>query len=286
MAEEMTGAQSLIRSLELAGVDVMFGIPGGAILPAYDPIYDSKIRHILVRHEQGAGHAATGYAQATGRVGTCIATSGPGATNLVTPIADAQMDSVPMVAITGQVPSSAIGTDAFQEADIRGITMPITKHNYLVTKAIDIPRAIAQAYHIAASGRPGAVLVDVAKNALQERVNFQWPKDIDLPGYRDHSQPVSQSIKDAAALIAQSVRPVLYVGGGVIKANGHKELLALAELVGAPVVTTLMARGAFPDSHRLHVGMPGMHGNVAAVTSLQKADLLITLGARFDDRVH
>ena len=281
----MTGAQSLIRSLELAGVDVMFGIPGGAILPAYDPIYDSKIRHILVRHEQGAGHAATGYAQATGRVGTCIATSGPGATNLVTPIADAQMDSVPMVAITGQVPSSAIGTDAFQEADIRGITMPITKHNYLVTKAIDIPRAIAQAYHIAASGRPGAVLVDVAKDALQERVNFQWPKDIDLPGYRDHSQPVSQSIKDAAALIAQSVRPVLYVGGGVIKANGHKELLALAELVGAPVVTTLMARGAFPDSHRLHVGMPGMHGTVAAVTSLQKADLLITLGARFDDRV-
>jgi acetolactate synthase-1/2/3 large subunit len=281
----MTGAQSLIRSLEHAGVDVMFGIPGGAILPAYDPIYDSKIRHILVRHEQGAGHAATGYAQATGRVGTCIATSGPGATNLVTPIADAQMDSVPMVAITGQVPSSAIGTDAFQEADIRGITMPITKHNYLVTKAIDIPRAIAQAYHIAASGRPGAVLVDVAKDALQERVNFQWPKDIDLPGYRDHSQPVSQSIKDAAALIAQSVRPVLYVGGGVIKANGHKELLALAELVGAPVVTTLMARGAFPDSHRLHVGMPGMHGTVAAVTSLQKADLLITLGARFDDRV-
>ena len=285
MAEEMTGAQSLIRSLEHAGVDVMFGIPGGAILPAYDPIYDSKIRHILVRHEQGAGHAATGYAQATGRVGTCIATSGPGATNLVTPIADAQMDSVPMVAITGQVPSSAIGTDAFQDADIRGITMPITKHNYLITKAIDIPRGIAQAYHIAASGRPGAVLVDVAKDALQERVNFQWPKDIDLPGYRDHSQPVSQSIKDAAALIAQSVRPVLYVGGGVIKANGHKELLALAELVGAPVVTTLMARGAFPDSHRLHVGMPGMHGTVAAVTSLQKADLLITLGARFDDRV-
>ncbi|NDA79525.1 MAG: acetolactate synthase large subunit, partial [Actinobacteria bacterium] len=285
MAEEMTGAQSLIRSLEHVGVDVMFGIPGGAILPAYDPIYDSKIRHILVRHEQGAGHAATGYAQVTGRVGTCIATSGPGATNLVTPIADAQMDSVPMVAITGQVPSSAIGTDAFQEADIRGITMPITKHNYLVTRAIDIPRAVAQAYHIAASGRPGTVLVDVAKDALQEKVQFQWPKEIDLPGYRDHSQPVSQAIKDAAALIAQSVRPVLYVGGGVIKANGSKELLALAELIGAPVVTTLMARGAFPDSHQLHVGMPGMHGTVAAVTSLQKADLLITLGARFDDRV-
>jgi acetolactate synthase-1/2/3 large subunit len=285
MAEEMTGAQSLIRSLELAGVDVMFGIPGGAILPAYDPIYDSKIRHILVRHEQGAGHAATGYAQATGRVGTCIATSGPGATNLVTPIADAQMDSVPLVAITGQVPSSAIGTDAFQEADIRGITMPITKHNYLVTRAADIPRAVAEAYHIAASGRPGAVLVDVAKDALQEKVTFEWPKDIDLPGYRDHSQPVSQAIRDAAALIAQSVRPVLYVGGGVIKANASRELLALAEVIGAPVVTTLMARGAFPDSHQLHVGMPGMHGSVAAVTSLQKADLLITLGARFDDRV-
>ena len=285
MAEEMTGAQSLIRSLEHAGVEVMFGIPGGAILPAYDPIYDSKIRHILVRHEQGAGHAATGYAQATGRVGTCIATSGPGATNLVTPIADAQMDSVPMVAITGQVPSSAIGTDAFQEADIRGITMPITKHNYLVTRAKDIPRAVAQAYHIAASGRPGTVLVDVAKDALQEKVIFEWPKDVELPGYRDHSQPVSQSIKDAAALIAQSLRPVLYVGGGVIKANGSKELLALAEVIGAPVVTTLMARGAFPDSHKLHVGMPGMHGSVAAVTSLQKADLLITLGARFDDRV-
>ena len=285
MAEEMTGAQSLIRSLEHAGVEVMFGIPGGAILPAYDPIYDSKIRHILVRHEQGAGHAATGYAQATGRVGTCIATSGPGATNLVTPIADAQMDSVPMVAITGQVPSSAIGTDAFQEADIRGITMPITKHNYLVTRAKDIPRAVAEAYHIAASGRPGTVLVDVAKDALQEKVIFEWPKDVELPGYRDHSQPVSQSIKDAAALIAQSLRPVLYVGGGVIKANGSKELLALAEVIGAPVVTTLMARGAFPDSHKLHVGMPGMHGSVAAVTSLQKADLLITLGARFDDRV-
>jgi acetolactate synthase-1/2/3 large subunit len=285
MAEKMTGAQSLIHSLELAGVDVMFGIPGGAILPAYDPMYDSKIRHILVRHEQGAGHAATGYAQATGRVGTCIATSGPGATNLVTPIADAQMDSVPMVAITGQVPSSAIGTDAFQEADIRGITMPITKHNYLVTRAVDIPRAIAEAYHIAASGRPGTVLVDLAKDALQEKVIFEWPKNVDLPGYRDHAQPVPESIRDAAALIAQSVRPVLYVGGGVIKANGSRELLALAEVIGAPVVTTLMARGAFPDSHQLHVGMPGMHGSVAAVTSLQKADLLITLGARFDDRV-
>jgi acetolactate synthase-1/2/3 large subunit len=248
-------------------------------------MYDSKIRHILVRHEQGAGHAATGYAQATGRVGTCIATSGPGATNLVTPIADAQMDSVPMVAITGQVPSSAIGTDAFQEADIRGITMPITKHNYLVTRAVDIPRAIAEAYHIAASGRPGTVLVDVAKDALQEKVIFEWPKNVDLPGYRDHAQPVPESIRDAAALIAQSVRPVLYVGGGVIKANGSRELLALAEVIGAPVVTTLMARGAFPDSHQLHVGMPGMHGSVAAVTSLQKADLLITLGARFDDRV-
>jgi acetolactate synthase-1/2/3 large subunit len=283
--KKMSGAASLVRSLEHAGVDVMFGIPGGAILPAYDPLYDSTIRHILVRHEQGAGHAATGYAQATGRVGVCIATSGPGATNLVTPIADAQMDSVPMVAITGQVPSAAIGTDAFQEADIRGITMPITKHNYLVTNPADIPQAIAEAFHVAASGRPGVVLVDIAKDALTAETTFKWPTSISLPGYRDHSQPKQGDVDDAAALIAQSSRPVLYVGGGIIKANASRELLALAEASGIPVVTTLMARGAFPDSHALHLGMPGMHGTVAAVTALQKSDLLITLGARFDDRV-
>jgi acetolactate synthase-1/2/3 large subunit len=285
MSKKMSGASSLVKSLESAGVDVMFGIPGGAILPAYDPIFDSSIRHILVRHEQGAGHAATGYAQVTGRVGVCIATSGPGATNLVTPLADAAMDSVPMVAITGQVPSNAIGTDAFQEADIRGITMPFTKHNYLITDPDQIPRAIAEAFYIASSGRPGPVLVDIAKDALQKETDFVWPKDLSLPGYRPQLEPVNQSILDAAALIAQSSKPVLYVGGGAIKANASKELLQLAELLGVPVVTTLMARGAFPDSHPLHYGMPGMHGTVGAVTALQKSDLLITLGARFDDRV-
>lgn len=285
MSSQVTGAKSLVQSLERAGVDVMFGIPGGAILPAYDPIFDSKIRHILVRHEQGAGHAATGYAQATGRVGVCIATSGPGATNLVTPIADAHMDSVPIVAITGQVPGPAIGTDAFQEADIRGITMPITKHNYLITDPADIARAISEAFHIASSGRPGPVLVDIAKDALQKMTDFHWPTQRTLAGYRLQLDPDSQGIEDAAALIAASTKPVLYVGGGVIKANAAKELFALAALTGAPVVTTLMARGAFPDSHPQHLGMPGMHGTVAAVTALQKADLLITLGARFDDRV-
>jgi len=285
MSEQITGAQSLVKSLESAGVEVMFGIPGGAILPAYDPIFDSKIRHILVRHEQGAGHAATGYAQVTGKVGVCIATSGPGATNLVTPLADAHMDSVPMVAITGQVPGPAIGTDAFQEADIRGVTMPVTKHNYLITDPNEISRAISEAFYIAKSGRPGPVLVDVAKDALQKMTGFSYPKRPELRGYRPQVEPNEESIRDAAALIAESSKPVLYIGGGVIKANAAKDLLKLAELVGAPVVTTLMARGAFPDSHRQHLGMPGMHGTVAAVTALQKSDLLITLGARFDDRV-
>jgi len=281
----MTGATSLVKSLEAADVEVMFGLPGGAILPAYDPIFDSSIRHILVRHEQGAGHAATGYAQVTGRAGVCIATSGPGATNLVTPLMDAAMDSVPLIAITGQVPSAAIGTDAFQEADIRGITMPFTKHNYLVTNPDEIPGVIAEAFHIATTGRPGPVLVDVAKDALQKMTTFNWPTSIKLAGYNPKTTPDAQAITDAAALIAQSSKPVFYVGGGVIKANAHKELCQLVELLGAPVVTTLMARGAFPDSHPLHMGMPGMHGTVAAVTALQKADLLITLGARFDDRV-
>jgi len=281
----MTGATSLVKSLEAADVEVMFGLPGGAILPAYDPIFDSTIRHILVRHEQGAGHAATGYAQVTGRAGVCIATSGPGATNLVTPLMDAAMDSVPLIAITGQVPSAAIGTDAFQEADIRGITMPFTKHNYLVTDPAEIPGVIAEAFHIATTGRPGPVLVDVAKDALQKMTTFNWPTSIKLAGYNPKTTPDAQAITDAAALIAQSSKPVFYVGGGVIKANAHKELRQLVELLGAPVVTTLMARGAFPDSHPLHMGMPGMHGTVAAVTALQKADLLITLGARFDDRV-
>jgi len=283
--EKLTGAQALVKALEHAGVDTMFGIPGGAILPAYDPIFDSPIRHILVRHEQGAGHAATGYAQASGRVGVCIATSGPGATNLVTPLADAQMDSVPVVAITGQVSSGAIGTDAFQEADIRGITMPVTKHSFLVTDPADIARSVAEAFHIASTGRPGAVLVDIAKDALQLMTDFNYPKSIDLKGYKPVYEAETSAVRDAAALIAQSSSPVLYVGGGAIKSGAHKELLKLAELTGAPVVTTLMARGAFPDSHPQHLGMPGMHGTVAAVTALQKSDLLITLGARFDDRV-
>ncbi|MER7668587.1 acetolactate synthase large subunit [Kitasatospora sp. NPDC096128] len=286
VAETMTGAQSLIRSLEAVGADTVFGIPGGAILPAYDPLMDSvKVRHILVRHEQGAGHAATGYAQATGKVGVCMATSGPGATNLVTPIADAYMDSVPIVAITGQVASKAIGTDAFQEADICGITMPITKHNYLVTDPAEIPRVIAEAFHIAATGRPGPVLVDIAKDALQATTTFRWPVETALPGYRPVTKPHAKQIREAAKLLVGSKRPVLYVGGGVIKANATAELRILAELTGAPVVTTLMALGAFPDSHPQHLGMPGMHGSVPAVTALQKSDLLFTLGARFDDRV-
>jgi len=282
----VTGAQSLVRSLEAVGAEVVFGIPGGAILPAYDPLYDSTaVRHVLVRHEQGAGHAAAGYAQATGRVGVCMATSGPGATNLVTPIADAHMDSVPLVAITGQVPSAAIGTDAFQEADICGITMPITKHNFLVTSAADIPRVIAEAFHIASTGRPGPVLVDLPKDVLQASTTFSWPPTLDLPGYRPVLRPHGKQVREAARLMATARRPVLYVGGGVLKARATGELRVLAEVTGIPVVTTLMARGAFPDSHRQNLGMPGMHGTVTAVTALQRSDLIVALGARFDDRV-
>ncbi|MDF5753390.1 acetolactate synthase large subunit [Spongiactinospora sp. TRM90649] len=286
MTERMTGAQALVRALEHVGVDTVFGIPGGAVLPAYDPLYDStKVRHVLVRHEQGAGHAAEGYAQATGKVGVCMATSGPGATNLVTPIADAYMDSVPIVAITGQVASPLIGTDAFQEADISGITMPITKHNFLITEAEDIPRTIAEAFHIASTGRPGPVLVDISKDALQATMSFSWPPVLQLPGYRPVTRPHSKQIREAAKLIVESRRPVLYVGGGVHKARASAELFRLAELTGIPVITTLMARGTFPDSHPQHLGMPGMHGSVAAVGSLQRSDLMIALGTRFDDRV-
>jgi len=287
MSEQLTGAQALIRALEHAGVDTVFGIPGGAILPAYDPMLDStQIRHILVRHEQGAGHAAQGYAAASGKTGVCMATSGPGATNLVTPIADAYMDSVPLVAITGQVASAAIGTDAFQEADIRGITMPITKHNFLVNDPNDIATTVAEAFYIASTGRPGPVLVDVTKDAMQTKgVDFQWPTELSLPGYRPVTRPHPKQVREAARLIAAAEKPVLYVGGGVLKARATEELRRLVDLSGAPVVTTLMARGALPDSHPAHLGMPGMHGTVAAVTALQKADLIVSLGARFDDRV-
>ncbi|MDF2823725.1 MAG: acetolactate synthase 1 catalytic subunit [Mycobacterium sp.] len=283
---QLTGAQSVIRSLEELDVDVIFGIPGGAVLPVYDPLFDSqKLRHVLVRHEQGAGHAASGYAHATGKVGVMMATSGPGATNLVTPLADAQMDSIPVVAITGQVGRALIGTDAFQEADISGITMPITKHNFLVRDGNDIPRVMAEAFHIARSGRPGAVLVDIPKDILQGECTFSWPPVMDLPGYKPNTKPHSRQIREAAKLIAAARKPVLYVGGGVIRGEAHEQLLDLAELTGIPVVTTLMARGAFPDSHPQNLGMPGMHGTVAAVAALQKSDLLIALGTRFDDRV-
>ena len=282
----LTGSQSLVRSLEMVGCEVAFGIPGGAIMPAYDALLDStKVRHVLVRHEQGAGHAAAGYAQATGKVGVCVATSGPGATNLVTPLADAYMDSVPMVAITGQVAQPLIGTDGFQEADICGITMPITKHNMLVTDPAEIPRAIAEAFHLASTGRPGPVLVDIPKDVLQNSAPFVWPPELRLPGYRPTTRPHGKQVREAAKLICSARKPVLYVGGGVLKADASEQLRQLAELTGIPVVTTLMARGAFPDSHRLHLGMPGMHGSVAAVAAMQRADLLVALGARFDDRV-
>lgn len=282
----MTGAEGVVRSLEKLGIADVFGLPGGAILPVYDPLMDSKdLRHILVRHEQGAGHAAEGYASSSGKLGVCIATSGPGATNLVTAIADAYMDSVPLLAITGQVFSHLMGTDAFQEADIMGITMPITKHSFLVTKAEDIPATLAAAYHVATTGRPGPVLVDITKDAQQNEFDFSWPPVVDLPGYRPILKAHGKQIQAAAELILESERPVFYIGGGIIRAGASTELLKLVDLVGAPVVTTLMARGAVPDSHPHHLGMPGMHGTVPAVLALQDADLLITLGARFDDRV-
>ncbi|MFE6255827.1 acetolactate synthase large subunit [Agromyces sp. NPDC057865] len=283
---EITGAEAVVRSLELLGITDVFGLPGGAILPVYDPLLDSrKLRHILVRHEQGAGHAAEGYASSSGKIGVAIATSGPGATNLVTAIADAHMDSVPLLAITGQVFSNLMGTDAFQEADIVGITMPVTKHSFLVKRAEDIPATIAAAYHIASTGRPGPVLVDITKDAQQQLAPFRWPPKVELPGYRPITKAHGKQVAAAAQLLAESKRPVLYVGGGVIRSEASAELLELAETTKAPVVTTLMARGAFPDSHEQHLGMPGMHGTVPAVLALQEADLLVALGARFDDRV-
>jgi len=282
---ELTGAQSLIKSLETEGVEVVFGLPGGAILPVYDPIIDSSIRHILVRHEQGAGHAAEGYAQVTGRPGVAIVTSGPGATNVVTPLANAYMDSTPLVVVTGQVATSAIGTDAFQEVDITGITAGVTKHNWLVTDAADIPRVIAEAFHVATTGRPGPVLVDFPKDVANATTTWQSPGPVDLPGYCPAGAPDPAAIAAAAELLRAAERPVLYVGGGVLKAAASAALAELVELTGAPVVTTLMARGAFPDSHPRCLAMPGMHGNYTAVTAMQQADLLVALGSRFDDRV-
>jgi acetolactate synthase-1/2/3 large subunit len=282
----MTGAQAIVRSLEELGVEHIFGLPGGMILPTYDPLMDStRLRHILVRHEQGAGHAAEGYAHATGKVGVAIVTSGPGATNLVTPLANANMDSIPLVAITGQVPSSLIGTDAFQEADIVGVTMPVTKHSILVKDPEEIPSAIAAAFHIASTGRPGPVVVDIAKSAQVASMTFSWPQELVLPGYHPVTKPHAKQVREAARLLATARRPVLLVGGGVIRAGAAAQLRALVDASGAAVTTTLMARGALPDSHPQHLGMPGMHGTVAAVAALQKADLIVALGSRFDDRV-
>lgn len=284
--ERITGADAVVRSLEALGTEIVFGLPGGAVLPLYDALFRAEhLRHVLVRHEQGAGHAAEGYAVASGKVGVCIATSGPGATNLVTAIADAYLDSVPMVAITGQVGSSLLGTDAFQEADIRGITMPITKHNFMVTRAEDVPAAIAAAFHIASTGRPGPVLVDIPKDVQNAEIEFVWPPEVDLPGYKPNTKPHSRQIAQAAEMISQAQRPVLYIGGGVVKAGAANELAEFVDATGIPVATTLMALGAFPQSHPLYLGMPGMHGTVPAVGAFQEADLLIAIGTRFDDRV-
>ena len=284
---ELTGAQALIKSLEMQRVEVMFGLPGGAILPVYDPILDSSIRHILVRHEQGAGHMAEGYAQVTGRPGVAMVTSGPGATNIVTPLANAYMDSTPLVVISGQVATAAIGTDAFQESDITGITMGVTKHNWLITDPADIPRVVAEAFYVATTGRPGPVLIDMPKDISNATMKWYWPEltDLDLPGYHPVTEGDPALVREAAELLLAAERPVLYVGGGILKARAAGALLELAERTGIPVVTTLMARGAFPDSHPLCLGMPGMHGNYTAVTSMQRSDLLVALGSRFDDRV-
>jgi len=288
--DPLNGGQALIHALELEGVEVMFGLPGGAILPVYDPIIDSPIRHILVRHEQGAGHMAEGYAHVTGRPGVAMVTSGPAATNIVTPLCDAFMDSIPMVCITGQVPTAAIGSDAFQECDTTGITQSVTKHNFLITDAADIPRTIREAFHIATTGRPGPVLVDVPKDIVDPQnpnsaLEWYWPDELDLPGYKPVTKGHPRMIRQAADLIQEARRPVIYAGGGILKARAAEALLELAETCDIPVVTTLMARGAFPDSHPLCLGMPGMHGNYTAVTAMQRSDLLIALGSRFDDRV-
>ncbi|MFW2340773.1 MAG: thiamine pyrophosphate-binding protein, partial [Acidimicrobiia bacterium] len=281
----ISGAQAVIRALEREGVDIVFGLPGGAILPAYDPLYDSPIRHVLARHEQGAGHMAEGYAWATGRVGVCIVTSGPAATNLVTPLANALIDSIPIVAITGQVATTSVGNDAFQEAYTTGITMNATKHNYFVTRAEDIPDVIHEAFHIAATGRPGPVLVDLPKDILNAHLTWHEPPTLDLPGYKPTIDGHPRRVQEAIDMIAAAHKPVIYAGGGVIKAGASDSLRHFAEKVNAPVVTTLMGLGGFPGDHDLFLGMPGMHGTYAATTAIQKSDLLVGLGVRFDDRV-
>ena len=281
----LTGAQAMVKSLEMAGVEVMFGLPGGATLPVYDPILESPIRHVLVRHEQGAGHMAQGYAHVTGRPGVVLVTSGPGATNIVTPLCDAYMDSIPMVAITGQVATGSIGTDAFQECDTVGITRSVTKHNELITDPADIPRLVREAFHIASTGRPGPVLLDLPKDVANAEMEWYWPEEVSLPGYKPNLKGHPLKIKQAAALIREAERPVIYAGGGILKARAVEALAELVDLTGIHVVTTLMARGAFPDDHELCLGMPGMHGNYTAITAFQQCDLLIALGSRFDDRV-
>ncbi|MEN8235080.1 MAG: acetolactate synthase large subunit [Actinomycetota bacterium] len=285
MPEQLTGAQALIRSLEHEGVDVIFGMPGGAILKAYDPIIESPIRHVLARHEQGAGHMASGYAHATGRVGVVMVTSGPAATNLLTALQDAYMDSVPIVAITGQVATTSIGNDAFQEAHTWGMSMPATKHNHLVTSADELPDVVREAFHLASTGRKGPVLLDVPKDVLAATMTWHRPGQIKLPGYKPATAGHPRQIKAAVDLIEESERPVLYIGGGVVAAGATDELAEFTEMLGVPMVTTLMARGVFPDSHPLNLGMPGMHGNYTATTAMQRSDLLITIGARFDDRI-
>jgi acetolactate synthase-1/2/3 large subunit len=282
----MNGADAILRSLEAEGVDICFGIPGGAILPTYDAFArGTTVRHVLARHEQGAGHMAEGYARASGRVGVALATSGPGATNLVTPIADAWMDSTPLVCITGQVRSHLIGTDAFQECDITGVTIPIVKHSWLVQEVEELPHVIKAAFHIARTGRCGPVLVDVPRDIQEAEIDFRYPEEVDLPGWKPPTRGHPRQIREAAARIAAAERPVLYVGGGTLNADACPELLALAEAGRLPVVTTLMAKSSFPESHELHFGWPGMHGPKWSNWAMNKCDLLVSVGARFDDRV-
>jgi acetolactate synthase-1/2/3 large subunit len=281
----ITAAEALVRCLEEEKVEIIFGLPGGAIVPVYDALYHSKIKHVLVRHEQGAAHAADGYARATGRVGVCLATSGPGATNLVTGIANAYMDSVPMVIFTGQVNVSQVGTDAFQEVDITGITMPITKHNYLVKDPKKLPEIVKKAFHIASTGRPGPVLVDLPRDVASATIDFRPPKEISLRGYKPTYRGHPTKISEAAKLIREAQRPVIYAGGGVINSGAAGELKELAEKIGAPVTNTFMGLSSFPGDHPLFLGMLGLHGTRYANLAVTECDLLIALGARFDDRV-